>query len=114
MQRVQVAAWPLCVSAPIAANDPSRISCEVGRWLNLRTQHGSLDLTPGAAPQRDARRSLVVASNGGRKMSETNKKPGVRPPPGKVEVNRRQLLGSTSFLAASVLASTALPRSADA
>ena len=33
---------------------------------------------------------------------------------GKVEISRRQLLGSTSFLAASAVASTALPRAASA
>ena len=47
-------------------------------------------------------------------MGETNKKSSAPSPAGKVEISRRQLLGSTSVLAASALASTALPHSADA
>ena len=47
-------------------------------------------------------------------MSETSKKSSASSPAGKVEISRRRLLGSTSVLAASALASTALPRSVDA
>src|SRR5499427_9945841 len=46
-------------------------------------------------------------------MSEANKKSSA-PSVGKIEISRRRLLGSTSALAASALASTALPRSAAA
>jgi arylsulfatase len=49
-------------------------------------------------------------------MSEDKsaKKPDAPSSVGKVEISRRQLLGSTSFLAASAVASTALPRAASA
>ena len=47
-------------------------------------------------------------------MSETNKKPSAPVPSGKIELTRRRLLGSTSILAVSAIASTTLPRAADA
>src|SRR6516162_7745864 len=49
-------------------------------------------------------------------MSEdaSDRKHNTRNPAGKVGISRRRLLGSTSALAASALASTALPHSADA
>ena len=49
-------------------------------------------------------------------MSEDKpaKKPDAPSAAGKVEISRRQLLGSTSFLAASAVASTALPRAVSA
>ena len=44
-------------------------------------------------------------------MSEekTDKKPDVSPAAGKVEISRRRLLGSSSVIAASAVAATALP-----
>jgi arylsulfatase A-like enzyme len=47
-------------------------------------------------------------------MSETSKKSSAPSSTNKVDISRRWLLGSTSVLAASALASTALPRSVDA
>jgi arylsulfatase A-like enzyme len=47
-------------------------------------------------------------------MSETDKKADLPRPADRVQISRRYLLGSTSLLAASVLTSTALPRTADA
>ena len=113
------------VSSSIEAISVGRPRCRPlarnGAVGDARTNGIDLDQTPQVAAKSIIRR---IARRAGRvglcdqleivMSEEKSDKKDVRPSTSKVGISRRHLLGSTSAIAASVLASTALPRTANA